>query len=156
MENKEKHGIWKLLTLLAAAYGLIQAIASLMMGEGKRLEERSAGNPDKKFLNFMNGSTRKIKGESVKSIDLTTIFGGTELDLTDCELGAVTYINVSAIMSGVVIKVPPMVDVYEDVQAIMGGVANLVPNYDRKGLPVILLDVKSVMSGVSVKVIMEK
>lgn len=155
MDNKQKNGFLHLLTLVAAAYGLIQAIAALMMWEGKRLERESSGKPKKKFLNFMNGSTRKIKGEMVEKIELISVIGGTELDLTGCILAPVTEISVSAVMSGVVIKVPPMVEVQEDVRSIMGGVANLVPDYDREGLPVIRLDVESIMSGVTVKVIVE-
>lgn len=155
MDNKQKNGFLHLLTLVAAAYGLIQAIAALMMWEGKRLERESSGKPKKKFLNFMNGSTRKIKGEMVEKIELISVIGGTELDLTGCILAPVTEISVSAVMSGVVIKVPPMVEVQEDVRSVMGGVANLVPDYDREGLPVIRLDVESIMSGVTVKVIVE-
>ena len=155
MDNKQKNGFLHLLTLVAAAYGVIQAIAALMMWEGKRLERESSGKPKKKFLNFMNGSNRKIKGELVEKIELISVIGGTELDLTGCILAPFTEIRVSAVMSGVVIKVPPMVEVQEDVRSVMGGVANLVPDYDREGLPVIRLDVESIMSGVTVKVIVE-
>lgn len=152
----KREKITKTVTTIAAAYGVVQMIATLMMREGKRLERNNKGKKDKRYLSFMNGSSQKLKDEQVKSIDVTSIMGGMELDLTGAELAPETKIHARCLMSGLVIKVPPMVEVRDDARSIMSGVANMVPQYHKEGLPVIRVNVECVMSGVSIKVVCEE
>lgn len=153
MQEKKKGGLLRFITFLAAAYGMLQAIASLMMWEGKRLEKENKDNPKKNYLNFMNGCSRRLKGEAVERIDMTSVMGGVELDLTGAKLSAVTELHVRALMSGVAIKVSPMVEVQDDTRSIMSGVANMVPHYNREDIPVIRLDAECIMSGISIRVV---
>ena len=101
----------------------------------------------------MNGGKKNLKGERVESIKLTGIMGGVELDLTEAQLADHVTIQVYSLMSGVVIKVPPMVEVRDDSRCIMSGVANMVPRYNTAGLPMIHVNADCVMSGVSIKVV---
>ena len=58
---------------------------------------------------------------------------------------------VRAFMSGVVVKVPPLVRVEVKTTDVMSGFVNLTPNYERKDLPVICLTAQSIMSGIRVE-----
>ena len=152
--TKGKPGkVLRMLTALAAVYGALQMIAALMMWKGKQMEEENRGRTHKRFLSFMNGCNRRLKGEKVEFIDLTSIMGGAELDLTGAELAEVTTIHICAVMSGVIIKVPPMVEVREDAKSVMSGIANMVPHYNREGIPEIRIDAECMMAGVSIKVV---
>lgn len=157
-EQTEEGGMrkaFRVLTVIAVVYGAIQLVASLIMQYGKQLEMGNRDRSAKRYLSFMNGYSRKLKGEKVDSIKVTSIMGGVELDLTGAELAAHTQLDVCCVMSGVIIKVPPMVEVTDSAKSIMSGVANMVPRYHKEGLPVIHLTAKCVMAGVSIKVICE-
>ena len=155
----KKHSFQKLIQLLVTLvifYDLVQLLAALMMWRGRRLERENQIKTHKKYLSFMNGCARKLKGETVESVEVTAMMGGMELDLTGAKLAEQTYIRVNSLMSGVIIKVPPLVEVREDARSIMSGIANMVPRYNREGLPVIYLDTKALMSGISIKVVCEE
>jgi len=143
------------LTVLAAIYGLVQMLAAGMMWKGKQWEKENEKSGHKRFLSFMNGASRRPIGK-VDSVTLFSVMGGTELDLTGAELGEYTRVSVRSAMAGVVIKVPPMVEVVDDSKSIMSGVANMVPHYSREGLPVVHVDSECLMSGISIKMVCEE
>ena len=155
----KKHSFEKLLRVLVVLvllYDMIQALAALMMWKGRRLEQSNQGKRHKRYLSFMDGYSRRLKDEAVEEVDLTAVMGGIELDLTGAKLAERTQIRVKSVMSGVIIKVPPMVEVREDARSVMSGIANMVPQYHKEGLPVIFLQADCLMSGVNVKVICEE
>ena len=130
----KKHSLEKLLRVLfvlVLLYDMIQMLAALMMWKGRRLEQGNQGKRHKRYLSFMNGYSRKLKDEAVEKIDLT------------------------AVMGGILIKVPPMVEVREDARSVMSGIANMVPRYQKEGLPVIFLQADCLMTGIHVKVVCE-
>lgn len=145
--------VLRVLAVGAAALGTLRLLCSAMVRRGKRLERKSKGSPDKQYFAFTNGSSLKFRDEEVRSIALTSIMGGFDLDLTGAKLADVTRIQVRCLIGGVQIKVSPMVEVRDDSHCVMGGVANMVPRYNQEGIPVIELDVECLMSGVSIKVV---
>ena len=154
----KKHSLEKLLRalfVLVLLYDMIQMLAALMMWKGRRLEQGNQGKRHKRYLSFMNGYSRKLKDEAVEKIDLTAVMGGMELDLTGARLADRTRIRVKGVISGILIKVPPMVEVREDARSVMSGIANMVPRYQKEGLPVILLQADCLMTGIRVKVVCE-
>ncbi|MGN1084637.1 MAG: hypothetical protein ACI4QX_06515, partial [Lachnospiraceae bacterium] len=109
------------------------------------------GKEKKRYLNFMNGRNYRFEKEKISSVEIYAAAGGVELDLTGAELSQETTVCVRALMSGVVIKVPPMVRVEVKTADVMSGFVNLVPNYEHENLPVVYLTAQSIMSGIRVK-----
>lgn len=74
---------------------------------------------------IFGGGKRVISSQNLKGGNITAIFGGVELDLTDadlCEEGAV--IELTCIFGGTTIIVKPEWDVQVQVTSIMGGFAD--------------------------------
>jgi len=73
-------------------------------------------------VNIFSGSEKKIGGKNMKGGKITSIFGGTELDLTDTELSSGTnVIEVFNMFGGSSIIVPADWNVMNQVTAILGG-----------------------------------
>ena len=103
----------------------------------------------------MNGKNIKIGNEQVEEIDIHSYMGGVELDLTNAYITQDMDIKIRSVMSGVNIKVPPMVRVILDGTNIMGGFANLVPNYEAEELPTVFVMAENVMGGIAVQMVPE-
>ncbi len=71
---------------------------------------------------IFGGGKRVINSKNLKGGNITAIFGGLEIDLTDAEIGGdVAIIEVSAIFGGATIIVRPEWDVQVQVASILGG-----------------------------------
>lgn len=152
--KKEKSFLGKLFRLAmfaVAVYGTVTAFVKVMHRLVNRLEEDNDGNEKKRYLNFMNGRNIRFNGEAVSEIEVNAVAAGVELDLTEAELSEDTEVYVRAFLSGVVVKVPPMVRVKADDTDVLSGFMNLVPNYESEDLPVLRVKVQSLLSGVKVE-----
>lgn len=151
-ERKSLFGrLFRLVMFAIAVYGAVAAVAKAMLRLANRLEEDNEGNEKKRYLNFMNGRNLRFAGEKVSRVEINAVAGGVELDLTEAELAPEMTVFVRAFMSGVVVKVPPLVRVEVETTDLMSGFVNLTPNYERKDLPVICLTAQSIMSGIRVE-----
>ncbi|MBE5952184.1 MAG: hypothetical protein E7260_11460 [Lachnospiraceae bacterium] len=148
-------GVVKVACVVAAVYAAMVAVGKFVAKRCKELEEKNAGQKNKRYLAVMNGHVVKIS-EPVEEISIRAYLGGVTLDLTEAELEQDTQINITGLMSGVVIKVPPMVRVELQGTNILSGFANMVPNYETEDLPVITVYAESVMSGIAVQMVPEK
>lgn len=152
--RKEKSLLGRLFRLAMFAvvvYGAVTAVARVMLRLANRMEEDNDGSETKRYLNFMNGRNIRFQGEKLSEVEVNAVAGGVELDLTESELSEETDVLVRAFMSGVVVKVPPMVRVEVDDTDVLSGFMNLVPNYEHENLPVLRLKVQSLLSGVRVE-----
>lgn len=152
--SKEKSLLGKLFRLVmfaVAVYGAVTALAKVMVRLANRLEEDNEGNEKKRYLNFMNGRNIRFDGEKVLNVEVNAIASGVEIDLTEAEISEDTEVCVRALMSGVVVKVPPMVRVEVEDTDVLSGFMNLVPNYENENLPVLHVTVQSLLSGVKVE-----
>jgi predicted membrane protein len=71
---------------------------------------------------IFGGGKRVISSKNLKGGNITAIFGGLEIDLTDAEIGGDTaVIEVSAIFGGATVIVRPDWDVQVQVTSILGG-----------------------------------
>ncbi len=143
--------LFRLVMFFVAVYGVVTAIARVMLRLANRLEEGNEGNDEKRYLNFMNGRNIRFDGEEISSVEVNAVAGGVELDLTEAELMEDAEVCVRALMSGVVVKVPPMVRVEVDDTDVLSGFMNLVPKYEMEDLPVLRIKVQSMLSGVKVE-----
>lgn len=153
---KEKKGcllgcLFRLAVFAATVYGAVTAAKKVMARLSRRLEEDNEGNKKKRYLNFMNGRTICFDGEKVSDLEVYSVASGVEIDLTDADLSGETEVCVRTLLSGVVVKVPPMVRVETEDTDILSGFMNCVPNYEEEGLPVVRIKVLSLLSGVKVE-----
>lgn len=147
----------KVVAVIAAVYGAFIAIGRYMAKKSSELDAQNVGQKVKKYLAFMNGRNIKVGNEEIEEIDIRSYMGGVELDLTEAYITQDMDIKIHSVMSGVNIKVPPMVRVnVSDSVNVMGGVANLVPNYETEELPTIFVSVENLMGGIAVQMVPEK
>jgi len=146
----------KIIFIVIAVYTALKAFGAFVAKKTKELEAKNAGQKSKKYLAVMNGQVIKISKEPVEEISLRSYLGGVTLDLTDALLEQETEISVHGLMSGVVIKVPPMVRVELEGMNFLSGFANMVPKYETEDLPVVYVYAESLMSGVAVQMVPEK
>ena len=158
MEQTKKDGLFvrllKVICVLAAVYAGMVAIGKWISKKCRELDEKNAGEKRKKYLAVMNGRVIKLS-EPLEEVSVRAYLGGVTLDLTEAELEKETEINITGLMSGVEIKVPPMVRVELDGANILSGFANMVPNYESEDIPVIYVYAECVMSGVAVQMVPE-
>ena len=154
-ENKKEKSLlghlFRLAMFAVVVYGAVTAVARVMLRLANRMEEENEGCEKKRYLNFMNGRNIRFQGEKLSEVEVNAVAGGVELDLTEAELSEETDVLVRAFMSGVVVKVPPMVRVEADNTDVLSGFMNLVPNYEHENLPVLRIKVQSLLSGVRVE-----
>ncbi len=157
MEETKKKNVFgtlcKVVLAIAAAYGAIYAVGKLVAKKTKELEEKNAGHQKKKYLSVMNGKVIKIGKEPVEEIDIHTYLGGVTLDLTGADFSKEMEVNINSLMSGVIIKVPPMVRVVLDGSNMLSGFANMVPQYETEDLPIVFIYAESLMSGIAVQMV---
>ena len=147
----------KVIAMIAAVYGAFVAIGRYMAKKSSELDEQNIGQKVKKYLAFMNGRNIKIGNEQIEEVNIRSYMGGVELDLTEAYITQDMDIKIHSVMSGVNIKVPPMVRVnVSDSVNVMGGIANLVPKYENEELPTIFVSVENLMGGIAVQMIPEK
>lgn len=138
---------------IAAVWAAFMAVGRCMSRKAKELEQKNIGQKIKNYLICMNGKNIKIGNEPLEEINIKTYMGGAELDLTEACITSDVDIKIHSLMSGVNIKVPPMVRVRLDGTNIMGGFANLVPNYEAEELPTIFVYADNVMGGIAVQMV---
>lgn len=145
----------KTVVVLGAIHAGLVALGRYMSNKTKELEKDNEGQQSKKYMAFMNGKDIRISKEEVKEISIRCVMGGVNLDLTEAYIAEDMEIKIQAVMSGVAIKVPPMVRVKLDGTNIMGGFANMVPAYEKEDIPTITIDAESIMGGITVEMIPE-
>lgn len=144
--------LFRVAMFAATVYGIVTAAKKVMRRLANRLEEDNEGNEKKRYLNFLNGRDLCFEDEKVSDIEVYAIAGGVVVDLADAEISEETMVCVRTFLSGVVVKVPPMVRVEVEDTDVLSGFVNLVPNYEDENLPVIYLTVQTLLSGVKVEV----
>ena len=147
--------IVKTVIVISAVHAGLIVLARHMSNKARELEKHNAGQKNKKYMTFMNGRELRISKEEVNDISIRTMMGGVNLDLTEAYITQDMEIRIQSVMSGVAIKVPPMVRVVLDGTNIMGGFANMVPTYEREDIPTIRIEAESIMGGISVEMVPE-
>ena len=151
-KNSTMKKVFKALTVISAMYGAILALAQAIQKLSHKFEQQNIGQKKKTYVNFMNGRSFSLENEEVEEISIQTCMGCIDLDLSKADLEDITHINIHSLMSGIVIKVPPMVNVrMEDSFMLMGGIANMVPKYNEDDLKTIIVHSSALMGGICIK-----
>lgn len=153
MEEKEPkvYRLVRLAKAIISIYGLIIAAKKFMERLNRKFEEDSAKGGIKRKLLFLNGENIKVEG-TTGDLEVYTALSGVIIDLTKARLKGETTLTVYGIMSGISIKVPPMVRVENDGLELVGGYASLVPAYEDQSLPLLRLKGVTVLSGEEIKI----
>jgi hypothetical protein len=110
-----------------------------------------AGPATGQAVAVFGGVERKGRWTVPTAMNLTTVMGGADLDLTEATFaGNEVTIRVFALFGGAQITVPPDVQVITDVAAVFGGVDNHATQATPPGAPVVRITGFVMFGGVSV------
>lgn len=108
----------------------------------------------KRLVALFGGLEKRGAWTCPRHLTVTAIMGGAEVDLREAEMApGVTEMNVTALMGGVELIVPPWLSVEVDATAIMGGFEELhrAPTKPEPGRRVLRITGLAFMGGVSVE-----
>lgn len=151
-ENKSTvKKVIKVIAIMAAINGVIQLIAKTKQKKDAANEEKNGNSNIKVYDVFMNGKSIKIENEEFEGIVVKSVMGGVDIDLRNAIIKKNVYITVKNIMSGVSIRVPQGVNVKLESRDFLSGSDNLVPEYEGEDVPIIFVETKSYLSGLSIR-----
>ncbi|HXB09186.1 MAG TPA: DUF5668 domain-containing protein [Puia sp.] len=101
---------------------------------------------------IFGGVHKKVMSKNFKGGDITTFMGGTEIDLTQADFTGTVRLDVTQIMGGTKIIVPPNWEVRSEVTALFAGFEDkrqqpLTANPDK----VLIIDGTSIFGGIELK-----
>lgn len=101
---------------------------------------------------IFGGVHKKIVSKNFKGGDITTMLGGTEIDLTQADFTGTIKLDVTQIMGGTKIIVPPHWEVRSEVTAVFAGFEDkrqqpAITNPDK----VLIIDGTSIFGGIELK-----
>ncbi|MEG0296012.1 MAG: LiaF-related protein [Clostridium sp.] len=79
---------------------------------------------DENYLNstvIFSGTEKRIRSDNFKGGNITTIFGGSEIDLSEVIINETIVIECTSIFGGIDIKLPVGYEIKEDIANIFGG-----------------------------------
>ena len=108
-------------------------------------------------VSVFGGGNKIIRSDNFKGGNITAIFGGSEIDLTNCKLAEGTsVIDVVAIFGGTTIIVPKNWDVHLNVTPLFGGFSNKslkIPNVEIDKSRTLIIKGVAIFGGGEVKTI---
>ncbi|HVU56105.1 MAG TPA: DUF5668 domain-containing protein [Puia sp.] len=101
---------------------------------------------------IFGGVHKKIVSKNFKGGDVTSIMGGTELDLSQADFTGTIHLDVTQVMGGTKIVVPPHWEVRSEVSAVFAGFEDkrqqpAVTNPDK----ILILDGTSIFGGIELR-----
>lgn len=101
---------------------------------------------------IFSGQTLKLQNEKFKGTNLTTVFGGIELDLKDAIIEEDSVINIIAVFGGVDIFVPDNIKIKIVSSSIFGGVDEKKKKYvESDEQHIIYINATCIFGGVDIK-----
>lgn len=156
----EEHAERIELVYRAKTYAELAPILADLPGSGANPRPAMTVRPDlpapeaqsPSIVTIFGGAERKGRWLVEPHLNVLTVFGGVELDFREAVLSQPEVtINVTCVMGGLELKVPPGVRVVNSVSAIFGGVDIGGTDAVDPGAPVIRLTGFVLMGGVSVE-----
>lgn len=117
-----------------------------------RLPVRPGAEGAHRVLAIFSGSERKGRWRVAPSCSVVSVFGGSEIDLTDAELGAeIVELKVISVFAGAEIIVPPGLNVeVSDVAILAGNEVDVGDDHPDPGGPIVRVRLISILSGAKV------
>jgi len=142
-----------LLRLLGAFVLLNVAVIVGALVARKRLPIYGDADSDEfALVAAMDGVDFASKAEALREGSGTAVAGGMEIDLTEAHLAESAVLDLTAIMGGIDVVVPPEWRVEMSSNVFMGGTDNLTdPDATADDAPLLLIDARAYMGGVAVR-----
>lgn len=152
MQKKNVDRTEKFLKVLMILLGIQVVLRIFRYRIRKRKEKKNKDLKVKEYSSFME--SRKIEEkETLNGIFVTVCMSGLKLDLSEVSIKDEMFLEIKALMSGVVIQVPKGVNVKFEGKVVGADIANQVPKYLDKKAPTLYIVGKAVMSAVEIKVV---
>lgn len=117
--------IWPSIIILFGISILIKAFGYSKKAKNTFSMDSSISQNDDSFFEsstFFGSIVKKINSVKFKGASITTVFGGTEFDLTQAVIEDVAIIDITAVFSGITLVIPPEWEVKSDLSSIFGGI----------------------------------
>ncbi len=115
--------------------------------KGETVEEYVAINA------VFSGVEKMVNSKNFKGADLTAILGGIEINLLNADMPSPATIDVTSIMGGVKLIVPPHWEVKSQITTILGGVEDKRPQFNNviSDKKLLILKGTALMGGIDIK-----
>jgi len=146
-----KHYIWPLLIICLGLFMIFRPRHHHRRDWGW---EPGVSSEDSIDATSIFGSTKKsIISKDFKGGDITTVFGGTDLNLTQADINGTVVIDVTQVFGGTKLIVPAHWSIQSDVVCIFGGIEDKRPqSKDITDPPKVLkLDGTCIFGGIEIK-----
>lgn len=142
-----------LLRLLGAFFLLNVAVVAGALVARKRLPTYGDEESDSfALVAAMDGVDFTSRAEALREGSGTAVAGGIELDLTEAKLADSAVLDLTAVMGGIDVVVPPEWRVEMSSNVFMGGTDNFTdPDATEDDAPLLLIDAKAYMGGIAVR-----
>lgn len=149
------HTYWPIILIMCGIATLFKRNHSFKKKEWRMREPSTSNENFMEATAIFAGESKKISSFDFKGGKITTIFGGMELDLTNCYLtNEKAEIEIMAVCGGVSLKVPKEWNVRSEIAPIMGGIEDKINKFPSAYVdPAALLILKGtvVMGGIEIK-----
>jgi predicted membrane protein len=102
-----------------------EARKSWIGGDEKKsdfVSDSSSGDERVDITSIFGGSKRRIFSKNFRGGQMTAVFGGSDLDLSQADIQGTVVVDVVSVFGGVKLIVPANWEVKSDISAILGGV----------------------------------
>lgn len=148
----KSHGVldFNLFGLIVPLF-IIAAGLSVLLQTNKRVPTKSSSGDHDDIAVMFSGSDTKNKSKDYQGGKITTVFGGTVLDLRDAKISDSATLDLFVICGGVELKVPRDWKVISKITPIAGGVENKSEGSDDAKTPTLVLTGVVTFAGVEIK-----
>ena len=146
--------LFRLAVFAMTVYGMYTAAKKVTARLARRLEEDNEEREEKRFFTCLRAREICPEGE-LSELDVTTVAACVDVDLSDAKLAGETLMKVRTLGGMVEIKVPAMVRVELTGRGRMCSCSSRVPSYEDTSLPVIYVDVESLVANVKIELVEE-
>jgi len=93
-------------------------------------------------VNFFSGLKKNVTSQNFKGADIVTVFGGTDINLSNADFPEKVVIDISCVFAGTTLNIPNNWQVNSDVTTVFGGIEDkrpieLVQNAENKKIVVL-------------------
>lgn len=133
VELVELHRLWPLVLIFIGAGLILKINSPKSKKKEKYYKQRTSFDINDDFMEavaIFGGGNKKVSSYNFKGGTVTAVFGGMEIDLTNCTLAKENVeIEVVAVFGGVSLTVPKEWNIQSDVTPIMGGLSDNISEF---------------------------
>lgn len=124
---------------------------SIIFRKSFKVEKSNNKQNMKKYVAIFGASEERISNEEFLGADVTTVFGGIELDLRAADIKQDIEINCNAVFGGIDIILPDNVKIKTSGVPVFGGVENKKESSKEENVPTVYINYVCIFAGVDIK-----